>query len=156
MTRTEPTELAISAIHEADLIILGPGSLYTSVLPNLLVPEITDAIAQASVEAVCLQHHDPTGETDCYKASTMSVLFLTTWLPIVEYVVINNESLSPELAARYANEGAYPVEVDVEALRALGCKPVVSPLLNGRELARHDPGKLAQIIMHILFKSRDE
>ena len=156
--RPEPTELAISAIHEADLIILGPGSLYTSVLPNLLVPEITDAIAQASALKlyVCNIMTQP-GETDGYKASDhVRAVFDHVGFPIVEYVVINNESLSPELAARYANEGAYPVEVDVEALRALGCKPVVSPLLNGRELARHDPGKLAQIIMHILFKSRDE
>ncbi|MCK9221952.1 MAG: YvcK family protein [Limnochordia bacterium] len=149
----KPTDLAVSAIDEADIIILGPGSLYTSILPNLLVKEIASAIAQASALKiyVCNIMTQP-GETDGYTASDhVRAVFDHVGLPIVDYVIMNSEPVTVELAKRYAKEGSYAVEVDAAQIRSLGCIPVVHPLLDGQCLAHHAPDRLASIIMNILF-----
>jgi len=141
----QPLAEAVRAIREADVIVLGPGSLYTSILPNLLVPGIADAIrrSEAMRVYVCNVMTQP-GETDGYAASDHVRALLDHAGPgIVDYVLLNSGRVPPGLAEKYRQQGAYPVVADLPAIRALGLVPISRPLISATDLARHDSEKLA-------------
>src|SRR5690606_27960310 len=144
----QPLAEAVRAIREADVIVLGPGSLYTSILPNLLVPGIADAIrrARAMRVYVCNVMTQP-GETDGYQASDHLRAIIEHAGPgIVDYVILNSGRVPHALAEKYRREGAYPVVNDLPAIEALGVVPVARSLISHADVARHDPERLAMAV----------
>jgi len=118
----KPNPTAIRAIQEADVIVIGPGSLYTSILPNLLIKEIPEAIAiaQALKIYVCnvmTQH----GETDGYGAKDhLKALLQHTSPRLVEYCIVNIAHPPEELLVKYRNENSFPVLADAPEIKKLG------------------------------------
>jgi uncharacterized cofD-like protein len=145
-----PHPQALSALGRADLVVLGPGSLYTSVLPNILIPEIRDALTltRAWVVYVC-NVMTQAGETDGYSAADhLQALHLHGLSGVVDVVLVNDAPLSPDLVQRYEREGARPVVVDEQRLRDMGVKVVRAPLITQHEVVRHDPERLAHALLH--------
>jgi uncharacterized cofD-like protein len=147
-----PNRDALKAILEADAIVLGPGSLYTSVLPNLLIPQVAENIAmsRAMKVYVCNVMTQP-GETDHYTASDhVRTLFHHTAPDFVHYVVVNKESIPRSLLVKYARSGQEPVTVDQEEVEALGPRLIKANLLHREDFVRHHPDKLGKTIMKLL------
>ncbi len=149
---------AVDAILEADAVVLGPGSLYTSVLPNLLVREITAALKQTRALRmyVCNVMTQP-GETTGYKASDhLQAIYDHTEPGIVDCVLVNVEKITSCLLVQYAKEGACPVETDVAKLEAMGVKVVSGQLVSATNWVRHNPVRLARLILSTLGDWRQD
>jgi uncharacterized cofD-like protein len=148
-----PLPLAVEAIREADLILLGPGSLYTSILPNLLIPEIAQAIIQSKAPRVYVANlMTQPGETAGYaladhlRAIQQHVLRKNSRRRVIDYVVANSQPVSPAVARRYRAEGAEPVVVNLPALRKLGFRVILDNLLEEHGVIRHNTRRLAQLL----------
>ena len=145
-------EDVIAAIKEADLIILGPGSLYTSVIPNLLIEEIAYEIAKSHAKKiyVCNIMTQP-GETDNYKASdhVQALMKHANSRNIIDAVLVN-DCIPANLAKKYELAGSYPVRIDVENLRKLGVRIFAKKLIeDSREgLVRHSSNRVARAIYY--------
>lgn len=141
---------ALEAIAQADVVVLGPGSLFTSVIPNLLIPSIVDALATTSALRVyvCNVMTQP-GETDGLSASehVRALLAHANHRSILDYVIVNQASISQAQSRKYAIEGAHPVQADVAQLKALGLEVRLGDYLDQLDLVRHDSTKLAEEIM---------
>ncbi|MBP2655255.1 MAG: gluconeosis factor [Firmicutes bacterium] len=149
-----PVSSALEAIREADACILGPGSLYTSVLPNLLVPGMADALRQTQAVKIyiCNVMTQP-GETDGYTASQhVKTIFDHVGSGIIDYVLVNTQDVAPQLREVYSQQGAFPVVADIEAVEALGVKAVKANVISETNLVRHDPLKLSRTIMGMVYK----
>ena len=136
----------IDAIREADLIVLGPGSLYTSVIPNLLVTGIREAIhASDAVKVYVMNLMTQLGETAGYTAvDHVRALFDHGGSGLFDYALVNNLPIPPEAQAEYLREGAVPIAVDEASLAALGVSVRYAPVaLWKKALVRHDPDALA-------------
>ncbi|MFH0877272.1 MAG: gluconeogenesis factor YvcK family protein [Candidatus Omnitrophota bacterium] len=143
---------ALRAIMEAELIILGPGSLYTSILPNLLIREIREAIVGSSVSKiyVCNIMTQP-GETDEFKASDhVQALVSLTDTKILDGCIVNNGLIPASMLEKYARENAMPVEADSQVIRNLGYDVMEEDLVSTTDHVRHDSNKLAKIIANLL------
>ena len=143
---------ALAAIDEGDIITLGPGSLYTSLLPNLLVRGIASRIARARCPKVLIANlMTQPGETRDYTAShhRRAIHEHAQGQHLFDYVVLSNQRLSTPLLKRYAAEGAAPVVHDLDEVRQLGATPVIAPLLDEDHVARHDPARLARLLFRI-------
>jgi uncharacterized cofD-like protein len=140
---------ALAAIRAADLILLGPGSLYTSILPVLLVRDLADALAHAPGRvALVMNLMTEPGETDSYSAAdcVRAIRRHAPGLPIHD-VLLNSCEPPADALERYAAQGAAPIRPDLEALRALGCRPVLRDLLAAGPMIRHDPRELARAVL---------
>ncbi len=148
----KPPEEALRAIAEADLIVIGPGSLYTSVLPNLLIREIADAIRRSPAPAVyvCNVMTQPGETTDYTVADHVQALIDHTGPNLFTYVLMNDAPVPPEQLKRYEREGATVVKPDPEAVLRLGLTPVCYPLISDTDLVRHDSKRLAEAVLNIL------
>ncbi len=141
----------IQAIEEADFIVMGPGSLYTSIIPNLLVPEITQAIAAANVPRiyVCNAMTQP-GETDNYTvADHIRAIDQACGYRLFDAVIAQGKVPLAQALIKYAQEGAYPVVLDREAVRKLGRRIVLTNLIEVDETTgyiRHNSQRLAQVL----------
>lgn len=146
---------AVKAILEADAIILGPGSLYTSLAPNLLIPEIRAALHQTQAPKlyVCNVMTQP-GETDHYSVSDHLRVLLELGGPGLFSHAIINEAVPDRLLARYQEKGQYPVRFDQEACDALGVKVLPAAMLDEGDYVRHDPTALARAIVDWLLNGR--
>lgn len=143
---------AAAAIRAADLVVLGPGSLYTSIIPNLLVPEIRDAIAgsRGSVVYVC-NVMTQAGETDGYSAADhLEALHRHGVAGLVDVVVVNEAPVSAGLRAAYRRLGAAPVLVDTARLDRLGVRVVRRELVVESDVVRHEPGRLADTLLSLM------
>jgi uncharacterized cofD-like protein len=148
---------ALAAIDCADLITLGPGSLYTSLIPNLLVRGIVSHIAQSRARKVYIANlMTQPGETRDYTAADhLSAIWEHSGRRrLFDYVVLNNQVLSPSLRRRYAAEGAAPVVTDQDRIRELGVQPVMAPLLAEDRVARHDPLCLTRLLLRLARENR--
>ncbi|HHW09693.1 MAG TPA: YvcK family protein [Firmicutes bacterium] len=146
-----PLDEALRAIAAADIIILGPGSLYTSVMPNLLVRPITAAIRESAAIKiyVCNVMTQP-GETSGYSAADhLQAIFDHAGPGLVHYCLANNAPISEAAAERYRRRGAHPVAVDAGRLQKLGVTPVVRSLISETDVVRHDPQKLARAVLEV-------
>jgi uncharacterized cofD-like protein len=148
---------ALAAIDQAELITLGPGSLYTSLIPNLLVRGIAHRISHArAVKVFVANLMTQPGETRNYTASDhlRAVREHARGQSLFDYVVLNGQPLSARLRRRYAAEGAVPVVNDVEEIRLLGVEPVTAELLGENHVARHDPVRLARLLLRLAQERR--
>lgn len=149
-----PVQGALDAIHDADAVVLGPGSLYTSVLPNLLVQGVADALRQTQAVKIyiCNVMTQP-GETDGFTASQHVKAIIDHVGPgVIDYVVVNVQGVAASLKEVYARQGAYPVVADVEELEALGVKVIKANLISETNLVRHDPLQLSRTIISMVYK----
>lgn len=151
-----PLSEALQAIQESDVIVLGPGSLYTSIIPNLLVPGVADAIrrSKALKVYVCNIMTEP-GETENYAVSNhIKALIDHAGYGIIDVAVVNNRPVAEELKARYREQNAHQVVID-PASQKLGVEVVQRDLLdNNQAYVRHDPEKLAQSIGQLFLTRR--
>ncbi len=143
----------LAAIGEADLITLGPGSLFTSIIPNLLVEGVAEGIARAGAEKIVIMNlMTQPGETDGFSASDhLRVLGEYVDLSRFHAVVLNTEVPPRELLARYEERGAELVVDDLRGTRALGLRVIRAPLLGeveleGKVTLKHDPAKLGRVL----------
>ena len=136
----------------ADLIILGPGSLYTSVIPNLLIDNIADAIASSKAKKiyVCNIMTQP-GETDDYTVSdhVKALIMHAGGRKIIDAVLVNNV-LPEEISEGYAKSGSFPVDVDTDKLSSFNIEMVTSKLIqeNKSGLVRHSSNRVARAIYY--------
>ena len=146
----KPLPEVIEAIKEADLIILGPGSLYTSVIPNLLIKDISEAISKSSAKKiyVCNIMTQP-GETTGYSANDhiQAILDHSGYPNMMEAVLVNN-SLPEDLSPDYEKSDSYPVVVDTDKIKAKNIDVVTTRLYeeNEQKYVRHSPSRLARAI----------
>lgn len=142
---------ALEAIRHADLITLGPGSLYTSVLPDLLVPEILQAIKESNAPClyICNVMTQP-GETEGYTVSDhVKALIEHVGKNVIDYVLVNNASPSQEILKKYEEAGEFPVKIDAKQVEETGVIMIESDLLGEEKRAFHDNHILAENIIRI-------
>ncbi|MBI4278231.1 MAG: YvcK family protein [Armatimonadetes bacterium] len=148
-----PLDEVLEAIAHADLVLLGPGSLYTSVIPNLLVSGVADALRASSGPRayVCNVMTQP-GETTGFKASDHARVLQEHVGPgLFTHVLVNTQPpRNRVLLQRYREEGAVPVEADLDAIRRLGVEPVGDDLISEQELLRHDPTRIARLALRLV------
>ena len=145
-------EDVITAIKDAELIILGPGSLYTSVIPNLLIKEISEEIAKSSAKKiyVCNIMTQP-GETDSYSVSDhVSALMSHAQSRNIIDTVLVNDFLPANLAQKYQMSGSYPVKLDYENVKKLGVNIFPKKLIEDSKegLVRHSSNRVARAIYY--------
>jgi uncharacterized cofD-like protein len=147
---------AVEAILKSDVLIFGPGSLYTSVIPNLLVEEIREAILQSDAVKiyVCNVMTQP-GETDGYGAfEHVRALVDHMGKQFLDYVIVNDQKITTEQLKQYYAEGSMPVTPDVEKIRKLGITVVPASLISKDDLVRHEPRKLARALIMLIYRLR--
>ncbi|MGF7049434.1 putative cofD-like protein [Paenibacillus sp. DS2015] len=148
----EPLPEAVEAITQADAILIGPGSLYTSILPNLLVPKLAEAVcaSKAIKIFVCNVMTQP-GETDNYTVSDhLKAIYDHIGTQLFDYVIVNNGDIPTQVQDRYAEKGAKPVQVDWDEVTGHGYKVIADTLVLFRTYLRHDADKLSQHIYQLV------
>ncbi|MCM3273857.1 gluconeogenesis factor YvcK family protein [Paenibacillus elgii] len=151
---------ALEALREADAILVGPGSLYTSILPNLLVPEIAKTIIESNALKIfiCNVMTQP-GETDDYKVSDhLKAVRDHVGTDLFDYVIVNNGDIPEQVQSKYAEKGAKIVPLDLDEVTKQGYKVIADQLVLFRTYLRHDAEKLSQHIYQLveswMFKKR--
>lgn len=150
----EPPSDAVEALLEADAIVLGPGSLYTSVLPNLLVKGIAEAIRKSDaikiyVCNVMTQH----GETAGFSAADhVGVILEHAGAGVMEHCIVNTQTVPMTSYNKYAEENAFPVVPDTVAIEKMGINVVRERMISETDLVRHDPQKLSRAIIKLILK----
>jgi uncharacterized cofD-like protein len=162
----EPLPGTLDAIANADLITIGPGSLYTSLITNLLVRGIPEAIAASHATCVyvgnlmtqaneslgltasqhiekIMQHCNAGGDST---RSTRPQLF--------DYALINTAPISPTLLAQYARGGQTPIEADLDRIRALGVEPIPGNFVHEGSVLRHDPDRVTEALLGVILKNQ--
>lgn len=153
---SQPTQEALDAIADADAIVMGPGSLFTSVIPNLLVKGLPDAILSSKalkiyVCNVMTQH----GETDGYNAyDHLEALTAHSYKEIVDTCIVNTAKVPDFMLTKYAAEGGYPVTPEISRIKEEGYDVVASDVISTINYVRHDSQRLAQIIMELVNDHR--
>jgi uncharacterized cofD-like protein len=147
----EPLPQTLEAIAEADVITIGPGSLFTSLIPNLLVRGIPQAIRESRAIKVYVcnlmtQANESLGLT---AADHLRALNKHAGGQIFDYALINRTPVSDELKAKYALEGGSQIIADLDAIEALGVCPVLGDYLYEDNVARHNTDRLAQDLLDL-------
>lgn len=152
----QPTVSALEAIAEANAIIFGPGSLYTSIIPNLLVDRMVDAIVQSKAMKIYICNvMTQSRETRGYKASDhVQALIAHTNPGIVQVCIVNTEPVPPALLERYRQEEAFPVEPDIDGIRELGYQVVAENIISLENYVRHDPDKISKLVIQLIVGAR--
>lgn len=140
---------SVDCLREADLVVLGPGSLYTSILPNLLIPGIRDALRSTEAPVVLVMNlMTQPGETDSMTAlEHVEALERHAGTGLVDTVLLNARAPGAARLEPYARSGAELVRVDTQALRARGLHVLEEDLLADDDLLRHDPRALARTLL---------
>jgi uncharacterized cofD-like protein len=160
--RLEPADApplpgTLDAIANADLITLGPGSLYTSLITNLLVRGIPEAIAASKATRVYVgnlmtQANESLGLTASqHIEKILQHCGAACHTRIFDYALINTAPISPTLQERYAREGQLPIEPDLNRIRSLGVEPIAGNFVHEGDLLRHDPDRVTEALMHLGF-----
>ncbi len=151
-----PLEETLRAIAEADAITLGPGSLFTSIIPNLLVDGIPQAIAASPAVKACFVNlmWQP-GETTRFTAADhVQAIREHAGQRLLDYVVVNTRPIGPALLQKYARQHALPVENDLDRLRSMGLKVVGRDLVQEADKIRHDPAAAAAVAVELAAEGR--
>ncbi len=150
----QPLDEALEAIAQAEAIVLGPGSLFTSIIPNLLVDGIVEAILNShAMKFYVCNVMTQAGETDNFTAEDHLLSLLEHGRKgIVDYIIVNNHAtMNREILQRYAEEGAAPVTYKKDQLELLNVRVVEADLLNEQHVLRHDSAQLAETIMDTIY-----
>ena len=143
---------ALRALAQADLVLLGPGSLFTSVLVHLAVPELAAAVRDApGRRAYVCNVMTQRGETDGFDAADHLERVLEAAPGSVDVMVVHEGPLEPFALAAYALEGQRPVTVDRERIAALGVDVVAADLAEAGAAVRHDPAALAGVLLELVM-----
>jgi uncharacterized cofD-like protein len=149
----QPLPETIQAIRNADLIIIGPGSLYTSILPNLLVPQIGQEVCEAKAKKVYICNiMTQAGETHDFTASDhVNAIYDHMGKPFMNTILVNSEEIPDDIQARYIKEEAKPVHFDVNSLYKLGLDVIYGEIVSLDEgVIRHDTQEVAKILYSFL------
>ena len=154
--RVRPLRETLEAIANADLITLGPGSLFTSVIPNLLVEGIPAAIRRSpALKAYFVNLMWQPGETTNFTASDhIRAIRKHAGGPLIDYAVVNVGRIEPAARKRYARQQALPVENDIENIYDLGIRVLPANLVRRAETVRHDPQMTAEAVIHLAQEGR--
>ncbi len=149
-----PLDGTLEAIANADLITLGPGSLYTSLITNLLVRGIPEAIAASKATRVYVgnlmtQANESLGLTASQHIEKILQHCGSAQGPIFDYALINTAPISPTLLAKYAREGQSPIEADLDKIRALGVEPIPGNFVHEGDVLRHDPDRVTEALLKL-------
>ena len=155
----QPLPAAITAIKKADVILIGPGSLYTSIIPNLLVKEIGEAVVRATAKKIYICNlMTQRGETVNYKASQhVQAIHDHVGKPFIEAILINKDELPQNVMKLYKEENAEPVQFDIEGLQALNIdvyREEIAMIENGA--VRHHTANVADWLCHYTQQLRKE
>jgi uncharacterized cofD-like protein len=149
----EPLPETLDVIREADLIIIGPGSLYTSILPNLLVPKIGEEVCKAKAKKVYICNvMTQAGETLNFSASDhVKALYDHMKCTFMNTILVNEEEIPDHIKALYEEELAQPVHFDIDALKTLGLEVITDKIVSyENSVIRHDTNKVAKLLYGIL------
>ena len=144
-----PLPDALAAIRSADVVTIGPGSLYTSILPNLLVSQVADTIAQSNATKIFVTNlMTQPGETDGYDAQK-HLATITEYAPqiIFDCILLNDRPITDAQAGLYAGDGAYQVKWDDRHPGINGANVVRADLLERGDMVRHDPQRLSELVL---------
>ncbi len=145
---------SLAAIQRADMIILGPGSLYTSIIPNLLVEGVSEAVAQSqALRVYILNVMTQDGETEGYTASDhVRALQCHGVGRLFDYCLANSTPVPEEICLRYRQEGASPTVLDTREVERLGVRMLTAPVADFRDgRVRHDPEQLARELLQLFW-----
>lgn len=147
-----PYPEALQAIADADLICIGPGSVYTSVIPNLLVPGIADAIHQSqAVKAYICNVMTQPGESDAFTAGEHVVAIqANVEKRVFDHVLMNTGVPSEAAIEKYKESGQHLVDADADRIRAMGFRVTAGNYMNESDYVRHDPLRVAGRLMDLL------
>ena len=158
----KPLTEALHAVDEADLIILGPGSLFTSVVPNLLLPEFARKLREAPVPKVYICNL----MTQPEETEGMDITAHLEWVSaamgsVPEYIAVNSEAFPDDLVAAYGQEGAVPLYLDKhqrQKINRLGCTILELPMIQivDEKLLRHNSYKLAEMLFRMFRNLRED
>ncbi len=149
----EPLPEAVEAIREADAILIGPGSLYTSIIPNLLVPKLAEAVLEntSAIKIFICNVMTQPGETDDYTVSDhLQAVYHHVGKHLFDYVIVNDGEIPPQVQDFYAEKGAKPVQVDWDNVTGQGYKVIADTLVLFRRYLRHDADKLSHHIYQLV------
>jgi uncharacterized cofD-like protein len=148
----EPLPEVLEAIRETDAILVGPGSLYTSILPNLIVPGVADALVESDAIKIfiCNVMTQP-GETDGYSVSDhLQAIHDHVGHHLFDYVIVNNGDIPPQVESKYAEQGASAVELDLDEVKRRGYQVIADRLVLFRTYLRHDAERLSHHIYQLV------
>ncbi|WP_226036018.1 gluconeogenesis factor YvcK family protein [Aquibacillus saliphilus] len=148
-----PLPEAVQAIEEADLVVIAPGSLYTSTLPNLIMPQIGDALQNTNSKVVYVCNvMTQEGETSGYSAAD-HVQAITDHIGqgCIHSIIVNNKPIQGDVRAIYAEENAAPVIYDTDRLIGMGLEIIEADIVDRqRKMLRHDTSKVAKLLYSLL------
>jgi uncharacterized cofD-like protein len=150
----DPVAGTLEAIANADLITLGPGSLYTSLICNLLVRSIPEALAASKATKVYVgnlmtQANESLGLTASQHIVKIMQHSNGVKLPLFDYALINTAPISPVLLKKYALEGQEPIVADLDAIRVLGVEPITGNFVHEGDVLRHDPDRVTEAVLEL-------
>jgi uncharacterized cofD-like protein len=145
----KPIAEVLEAFAAADLILIGPGSLYTSIIPNLLVPGVVEAIEKSRAPRVYIGNlMTQPGETSGFSLTDhVRAIHQHTGSKFLDWAVVNNQPIAPEVLRRYRNKGSEPVVADVKGLERLGLQCISGNVLEAHATIRHDSRRLASLLV---------
>lgn len=155
----EPVQEVIDRLSDAEIIIMGPGSLYTSIIPNLLVDKVVDTIKNSNaVKFYVCNVMTQAGETDNYTASEhLRAIEKHSYEGIVDYVIANKKEVDDDILKRYAKEGAIPVLLDADNFKNKKTKLIEADLLSDSSTyVEHDANKIVRLIMKLYEESNNK
>jgi uncharacterized cofD-like protein len=152
--RVRPLPEVLAALREADLILVGPGSLYTSLIPNLLVEEVSEVIAHSKAMRVYIANlMTQPGETQHYSvADHVRAIYEHTRRRLFDLAIVNSSAVSPQLLCRYRVEGAEPVDPSPEGLARMEIRYVGGDFLRQDGVVRHDAARLSEVVLTEFFR----
>ncbi len=154
--RVRPLPEVLTAIRRADLILVGPGSLYTSLIPNFLVDEVVEVIAHSRATRVYIANlMTQPGETQGYSvADHVRAIDAHAERKLFDAVVVSRAPVSQRIIRRYKAQGAEPVRPSLNELRDMGLTAITGDLLHQHGVVRHDPERLANLLIKEFVTSK--
>jgi|SRR5690625_47746 len=152
--KVSPLPNVIREIQRADMIVISPGSLYTSILPNIIIPEIKNALIESNAETVYVCNvMTQLGETNDYMASDhIKAMFDHVGEPFIDTIIIHDSLIREDVLQKYRKEKAYPVTYDLEKLSNLGLRIIADHIIDDtKQMIRHDTEKIAEILYERLL-----
>jgi uncharacterized cofD-like protein len=146
-----PLPQALEAIRTADIVSIGPGSLFTSCIPNVLVRGVPEAISRSNAVRVyiCNLMTQPNESTGLTASQHIQAIFDHARCRVFDYVMLNFAPVPSELRARYAEDNAEPLHNDLDEIRALGVTPILGDYLDATQFARHATDRIALDLLNL-------